>query len=190
MTVNSEDLISVRNLTDHTVGYKIEELNCRRNFAGGETKRLTAGELRSLYYQKGGKTLLTNFLSVANQELREEFGVDVESPEYDWTQEDIDDVLLNKPIEYLQDALDFGPQGIVDTIVDRAVTLKIPDANKREAIFQATGFSVQDKIEKVKLAEQAKSSESSKPEGRRVSTTEKTLSNGRRVKTLQVDKSE
>lgn len=77
------DLIEVRNLVDHMVVYKIDELNRRVVFNPFEVKKVTADELRRLNYQHGGQVLIHNYLCVQNQELRKEFGIDSTMVEYD-----------------------------------------------------------------------------------------------------------
>ena len=55
--------------------------------------------------------------------------------EYSWTQQDVDNVLLTGSLDALKDALEFGPEGIRQLIVDRAVELHVPDNNKLAACF-------------------------------------------------------
>lgn len=180
MSVADDTLVNVRNLVGHTVGYKIEEDNIRRIFQPYEEKKIKAGELRKLNYQYGGNVLLKNYLSVENSELSLEFGVSPDTIEYNWTKEDVDRVLTTEPIEVLLDALDFGPDGIKNMIVNRAVDLEINDMAKREAIFNSTGFDVnnQIKFKDAVEAEENKSDESNVRTQRRV----KTSQNQRRVK--------
>lgn len=45
-------------------------------------------------------------------------------------------------MDALKDALEFGPEGIKQLIIDRAIELRIPDNNKLAAIQEFTGRDV------------------------------------------------
>lgn len=154
--LEDKELVEVRNLVDHMVVYKIDELNRRVVFNPFETKKVPVDELRRLNYQHGGQILLHNYLCVLNDELRQEFGIDPTMVEYDWTIKDIDAALTSSPIDELLDALEFGPEGIKNMLVDRAVQLKIPDTNRRKAIQEIAGVDVNNMIN---FKEQAESDE-------------------------------
>jgi len=81
--LEDKELVEVRNLVNHMVVYKIDELNRRIVFQPFETKKVTVDELRRLNYQHGGRVLLHNYLCVLNDELRTEFGIDPSVVEYD-----------------------------------------------------------------------------------------------------------
>ena len=142
--VENTDIIKVRNFTDQRIAYLIPELNCRRDFSGFESKEVTAEELRALWFKSGGKNILKNYLGVDNQELAEEFEIseDEFTHEYSWTNKDIDRVLMSGSIDELADALDYAPLGIIETLVSRAVELRMPDMNKRKLIKEMTNKDV------------------------------------------------
>lgn len=146
MTVTDETVVEVRNMVNNPVGYSIQELNINRTFDPFETKKLPVKELRALNYKRGGHILLHDYLSVNNNEFREELGIPADAIEYDYTQDDIDRILLKDEEDVLKDTLEFGPQGIVDLVKSRAFKLKIPDVNKREIIRQFTGTDVNKQI--------------------------------------------
>lgn len=171
MTVADTTVVQVQNLVDHIVGYKIEEDNVRRIFQPYEIKKLTAGELRKLNYRHGGNVMLRNFLSVKNKELAREFGVEDDTVEYNWTVKDVDEVLTNGDMDTLLDALDFGPEGIKSMLVDRAVTLKINDMDKRQAIYDKTGYNISKMIEFEELAQQDDDNSKTSNSSRRVKKT-------------------
>lgn len=183
MSVSDDAIIEVRNLVDYMVVYRIDEDHIRREFAPGEVKKVTAIELRKLYYTPGGGDLLKNFLSVRNAELASEFGVSSDTIEYNWTVSDIDKTLLVEPIEVLLDALDFAPDGIKETIVDRAVALKINNMDKRKAILEKTGQDITQKIDFKEALESQDNKQDSAPKERRVNTGTQTVNTGRRVQT-------
>ena len=146
--VKDIDIIAVRNFTDQRVVYTIPEKNIRRDFSGFETKQIQAGELRELWFKSGGAKLLQDYLGVNNRELAKEFGItnDLFTHEYSWTNEDIDRVLTSGSEDELADALDYAPRGIVETIIDRAVALRIPNMNKRKLIKEMTDKDINKKI--------------------------------------------
>lgn len=147
MTVEDNTKVEVRNLVGHSTGYVIPELHIKRHFEPFETKRVEAGELRELHYRKGGRIMLHEYLSVQNDELRHEFDIPSDQVEYDWTEQDIRELLLNGDEDSLRDAIDFGPAGIVEQIKRMAFDLKIPDVSKREIIRDMTGTDVNKQIE-------------------------------------------
>ena len=148
--VLDQTLVGLTNMMNHTVVYRIEEDNIRRVFYANETKKIPASEIRKLNYRYGGQVLLNNHLRVENRALREELGIQIDVPEYEWTLADVDRVLQTGPMDELLDALDFAPEGIIDMLVDRAIELKISDVNKREAIEKATGKNINHAIDFVK----------------------------------------
>lgn len=183
MAIDDNELIEIQNLTDHTVGY-ISYEGKRRVLPGQAIVKVSAGELRALHYTKGGSVLLEECLSVKNAELAKEFGIsdDLLAHEYNWTEKDVEAILIYGSLDALKDALDFAPEGIVDMIVSKAVQMKLNDVAKREAITEATGRNITSMIN---LVEQSKQDEQeakeNKPTSRRVSSTEKEQEKVRRV---------
>ena len=146
--MTDEKYIQVQNLSSGIVVYTIPEDNIRRVFRAHETKKISAEELRKLYYQSGGATLIQHFLSVKDRNLALEFGVSADSfdHEYSWTPKDVENLLTDGSLDTLHDALDFAPEGIIDLIIDRAIALQIPDVNKRELIQRCTGKNISQMI--------------------------------------------
>lgn len=179
--LNDTTLVPVRNLVDHKVVYVIPELNRRVVFEPFQEKKIPAGELRALNYTTGGEILIHNYISVKSNDLREEFNIPKDMVEYDWTIEDIRRVLtdLESPIEELEDALDFGPDGIRELLVDCAVKWKIPDANRRKVISKMTGVNVDKMIEFAEITDQTV--EEAPARSRRLSKSEETSRTGRRI---------
>ena len=154
MTIADNELIKVQNLTDHSVVY-YAYTGQRRFFEGQQVLPIPAGELRQLNYTKGGRVLIQDYLAVKNTELAIELGVEEPEAEYSWTLDDVDNLLLEGSTDALEDALEFGPAGIVDSIVDRAVILRIDDMNKRRIIEQYTSFNIDNMIKMVEESETA-----------------------------------
>ena len=183
MTVTDNKLIPVQNLTASTVSYMVPETNNVRHFAGQQLRKdITAGELRALYATKGGRVLIEDYLGIKDRELAAEFNIstDVFEHEYSWTQKEVDDVLQNGSIDALKDALEFGPEGIKQLIIDRAVELHIPDNNKLAAIFEFTGRDVGNMI-KLDMELDNTQEEEKPSRGRRVTSNSSGTQNQRRV---------
>lgn len=178
MTVADTVMISVRNMTNQTVVYIIEEDNIRRRFTAFETKKVSAKELRKLYYIDGGDVLLQDYLSIDNKELAGEFGVPADMIEYYWTKEDVDKVLLEGSIEALQDAIEFGPAGISELIKERAIQLDINDLAKRKVIDDMLNIDLNSMSEIYKDEQEENGQSVSK---RRVQVEEPKTETGRRV---------
>lgn len=171
--IKDDALIEVQNLTSSVVSYMVPETNHVRHFEGQQTRRdITAGELRKIYATKGGRALINDYLAVKNKALSEEFNIatDAFEHEYSWTQKEVDTVLRSGSLEALQDALEFGPQGIKELIVDRALELKIPDNNKLAAIKEFTGRDVANMIKLDTELNDSKSKEDTSQGTRRVTS--------------------
>ena len=138
--VEDDELITVENMTNVQVGYILPTSNVTRRFIPKVKMKIAASELRELSYQSGGLDLLQNYLRVNNEELAAEFGVSADSfeNEYNWTEADVDNCLLNAELDVLLDALDFAPEGIVEALKNRAVELEISDNQKLKAIGEKT----------------------------------------------------
>jgi hypothetical protein len=156
-------LISVRNRNNGSTGYSIPEKNLWRNFAPNETKKIPLEELQELQYQPGGDYMLKNLLIIEDQDALDVLNMQVE-PEYNYTESDIRDILLNGTLDQLRDFLDFAPAGGIEICKEIAVKEEIPDVRKREIISQATGFDINSAImvNKVMDAEDEKPQEQKK----------------------------
>ena len=139
--MNSDAIYLVKNRSDGMVVYALPELNVRREFMAGESKKITYGELEKLSYLPGGRNLMTNYLQISDTEVLEELGVKAE-PEYFLTEDQIIDLIKNDSIEAFLDCLDFAPDGIINLIKKYAVELPMNDAQKRRALKTKTGFDV------------------------------------------------
>ena len=140
-------LIKVMNRDNGSVGYSIPELNgLRRIFQIGETKEVTFEELEKLSYIPGGKEILQDSLVILNNKdaIRELLG-EVE-PEYNYTREDIINLMLNGSLDEFLDCLDFAPEGVKDLIKTLSVSLPLNDVAKREAVYNKLGFNVDNAI--------------------------------------------
>jgi len=144
--LDDKTIIEVKNRDNGHVGYYIQDLNnLRRDYAPGETKKITFEELKKLSYQPGGLKLITDFLLVNNEEAIAEILGKVE-PEYYYTDEEVKELLLNGSLDALKDCIDYAPAGVRDLIKKYAVELEINDISKREAIKKMMGFDVNSAI--------------------------------------------
>ena len=144
--MDKKTLIKVTNRDSGRVGYKVEELGVRRQFAPRETKEITFEELEKLSFLPGGLVLLKDYLIVKNEQAMKDLGIHVE-PEYYYNEEQIKGILLNSTMDEFLDCLDFAPDGVIDSLKRLAVDLPLNDVQKRDAILEKTGFNVTRAIE-------------------------------------------
>lgn len=157
--LEDKTIITVINRNNGSTGYSIPEMNgLKRKFAPGETKKITMDELRKLSYQPGGDYMLKNYLIMFNEEAVTELIGEVE-PEYYYTNEDIENLLIKGTLDQLDDCLTFAPVGVVEMVKSIAVKIKLNDMDKRELIFEKTGFSPDNAIKNNKYAEDAEKKE-------------------------------
>ena len=184
--VNDSDKVRIRNLTAFPAVYVTPSTHIRRELPPHGSMEVTAGELREASYDHGCIEMFRNYVQICNKELAVEFGVPEDMVEYHWSAKDIDDALL-KPELYdaFLDALDFGPDGIKDSLVQRAVELEIPDVRRREAIKNVLGQDVTRMIENKHLiqANNDTQEEETPTKTRRATKTTKT----RRAKTTKTE---
>lgn len=138
-----ERKIKVTNRSDSYVGYNIPDAPAgyERDFAPGETKEIDYEEIKKLYWTQGGRRIIENYFVITDEEVLEDLNI-VPEPEYFYSREDIIELLLNGTQDQLEDALEFGPAGVLDLIKDLAVDLQLPDMRKRKAIERKTGLNI------------------------------------------------
>lgn len=136
-------MVKVTNRSNGPVGYNIPDAPAgyERNFAPGQTLEVEYEEVKKLYWTTGGRVLINEYFTITDEEVLGDLGI-VPEPEYFYTKDDVKELLLNGSYEQLEDALEFGPQGVIELIKDLAVDLRIPDVNKRELISEKTGANI------------------------------------------------
>ena len=149
MSFDMKKMISITNRSAGLVVYTIPEHSITRTLQRGETRQVPYEEMVWLSYTPGGKQLMNDVLFIRDPEAVQELEVKAEV-EYFMDEKAVDDLLLNKPIDHLLDALDFAPEGVIQLIKTKAVSLPLNDMAKREAIRKATGFDVTMAIENSK----------------------------------------
>lgn len=168
--LDEKTIITVTNRNNGSTGYTIPEMNgLKRKFTSGETKKITMDELRKLSYQPGGDYLLKNYLILFNEEAVAELIGEVE-PEYYYTEEDVMNLLIKGTLDQLDDCLTFAPVGVIEMIKSLAVKIKLNDMNKRELIFEKTGFNPDNAIKNNKYAEDTEKKDVETKKVRKVTT--------------------
>lgn len=64
--INKDELITVVNKFNGSVGYDISDWKVHRNFYAGESKNISFEELQKLSFEPGGDVLLKDFLEIKN----------------------------------------------------------------------------------------------------------------------------
>lgn len=139
--MESSKILKVKNRSASLAVYSIPEINIRREFAPGETKNITYGELEKLSYQPGGRAIMQNFLQIIDPEATGDLGINRE-PEYDLSEQQIVDLMTKDSLDAFLDCLDFAPVGVIDLIKKFSVSLPLNDIDKRDALKKKTGFDV------------------------------------------------
>lgn len=140
--MDRKKVFNVKNRSSSTTVVRIPELGIRKEFAPGETMRMTFEELEKLSYQPGGRELMGNFLQVFEDEINDELGIPREA-EYYMNEQQIIDLLRNGSIDQFKDCLDFAPIGVIDLVKQFSVQLPLTDTVKIRALKEKTGFDVE-----------------------------------------------
>ena len=136
----------VKNRSTSRVIYQIPSLNIRREFAPGETMKISYDELVKFMYEPGARTLLENFLQIDAETVLQDLNINTQ-PEYFLDEQQIKDLLLSGSQEAFLDCLDFAPVGVIDLVKSYAVSLPLSDYNKRQALKEKIGFDVDKALE-------------------------------------------
>ena len=165
--MDSNTVFNVKNRSAGLVGYNIPEEKIRREFAPGETKKISWYELDKLSYQPGGTRILEEFLQVYNEEAIQELNLRTE-PEYFMGEADVIKLIREGSLDEWLDALDFAPTGVLDLIKQMSVTMPLNDYNKRIALKQKLGFDIDAAIKNWEAEKAAAKEPVEKPAERRV----------------------
>lgn len=175
----SDIICNVKNRSAGMVVYRIPEMGIRREFAPGETKRISKEELEKLSYQSGGRELMYHFLQVQSQTALEDLGIKPE-PEYNMSEQQIYDLLVSGSLDAFLDCLDFAPIGVIDLVKKLAVSIPLNDSSKRDALKEKTGFDVTAALANIKAEQEEDKVATATPVERRVKE-EKSSTPGRRT---------
>lgn len=166
--ISDDTLVPIRSIVNCQTGYILPSSGRSRRLMPDVTMRVTAGELRELFFSPGGSILLQNYINVGNKSLAAEFGVPYDAIEYNWTEADVKKCLTEDEIDVLLDALDFAPQGIIETLKDDAIKLEINDRAKIKAIADKTGVDIDAAIKNNHAYDNSDTNVADKPRQRRV----------------------
>lgn len=141
--IDNNKVVTVVNRYSGSVGYNVPDMNnLHRNFVPGERKQVTYEELFKLASYPAGQRILKNYLVIKDYDvIKELFGEEFE-PEYFYTEEDIENLMVNGTLDEFLDCLDYAPDGVIDILKNLAVDLPLNDVSKRNAIKAKTGFNV------------------------------------------------
>ena len=139
--MEANTICNVKNRSASLVVYRIPEKGIRREFAPGETKKIAYQELLDLSYQPGGRALMANFLQIQAQEVIEELNVPTDV-EYNFSEQDVANLIKNGSLDEFLDCLDFAPVGVLDLLKAMCVQLPLTDMAKRQALKEKTGFDI------------------------------------------------
>ena len=165
--MDNNRVFNVKNRSAGVVGYNIPEEKIRREFAPGETKKISWYELDKLSYQPGGTRILEEFLQIYNEEAIQELNLNTE-PEYFMGEADVIKLVREGSLDEWLDALDFAPTGVLDLIKQLSVTMPLNDYNKRIALKQKLGFDIDAAIKNWEAEKAASKEPAEKPAERRV----------------------
>ena len=142
---------NVKNRSAGSVVYTIPEIGVRREFAPGESKKLSFVELEKLTFVPGGRYLMANYLQIDEEKINEEFNIKTE-PEYYMSEADVIALLKTGELDALLDALDFAPAGIIDLIKEKTLEIdkksivrivltgKVEDEFAKDLVFITSHF--------------------------------------------------
>ena len=142
-------IYTVKNRSASFLVVRIPELSVRREFAPGESLKMTFDELQKLSFQPGGRELMSNFLQIMEDEVNNELNIPREA-EYYMSEQQIVDLLRSGSIEQFEDCLDFAPIGVIDLVKDLAIKMPLTDTVKIQALKDKTGFDVIRALENAK----------------------------------------
>lgn len=147
--------IKVWNRSRAHLTYTVSDMRIKRSFTPmgthGDMLLVPVEEVQALMYEPGGRTMLSDYLLIKDQEVCEFLGLTVE-PEYYYETEQVKELLKNGTIEQLQDCLEFAPAGVIDLIKKYAVEDEIDSHVKRDIIGKALNLSIDSMIRNNRLS--------------------------------------
>lgn len=149
--------VMVQNISDNDVIYIDDNGGVSRRivFRPQQTLPLDRETINRMRYDLGGSRLITDYLSVKDDQIREEIGIPEDQVEYDYVEADVLELLKNSDYDGLADALDFGPLGIKEMIANKAVELPISNRDIMLLITEKTGKDIENMIHNKEQLEKA-----------------------------------
>ena len=140
--MENNKIYNVKNRSTGVVVYSLPEVGIRREFAPGETKKISYDELEKLTFRSGGRTLIQNYLQIQDIVATQNLNIRTE-PEYFYSEKDIVEIMKNGSLDKFLDMLDFADVGVIDLIKKYAVELPMNDYSKMRALKDKTGFDAE-----------------------------------------------
>lgn len=171
--------VLVKNRSTAVIVIKIPNRNIRVVLQPGQTvSNLTFADLEEYSYQPGGDKMLREYLQLAEAEV-EDLHLGEPPLEYNFSEQDVKNLLTTGSLDAFLDCLDFAPVGVIDLVKKYAVDLPLTDTTKLEALKEKTGFNAAAALQHVREEkEDGGEEEAPKPTRRVVAKTP-----GRRVVT-------
>lgn len=141
--------MKIRNRSASVVGYTIPDLHVHRRFSPGEIKEISKEEIEQLLYQPGGRAILTDYLQVSQDDIKE-IDMEEQEKEYYYTEDEIKKVITSGSIDEFLDMLDFAPEGVINLVKNYATSLPMTDLYKIQALKDKTGFDASKALEHLK----------------------------------------
>lgn len=159
--LTDKTMVAVYSNTNGTVFYHTELNRTKRVWNKiGSSKNISLEELRELVGSAGGYELLIGDLLIKDNDVREELGLPVEKS-YVLDEAGIRSLLAGS-LDELQSVLNDTTDTIKENIARIAITDKLADLNKLEAIKDASGVDVLLAIQEAKEDEKAKNKSDNK----------------------------
>jgi hypothetical protein len=131
----------VKNRSTHGVSYDIPN-GPSRVFSAGEVMDVDIEEIRRLMYQPGGRVLIEQYLLIpAEGRAQLDWQQEVQ-PEYDYTEEQVKNIMLHGSLDEFLDMLDFSPEGVISLVKNFAISLPLTDMNKMEGFKEKFGYDI------------------------------------------------
>lgn len=176
--MSENKMYTIKNRSAATCIYKVPELHVRREFAPGQSLKVTEDEIEKLLYQPGGRSLVEQYLQICDEEIIKNYEINAE-PEYNMSEKDVVELINNGSLDEFMDALDFAPAGVIDLIKTFAISLPMNDSNKRKALKEKTGFDVEASLRHIE-EDREEAGEKAEPE-KKTRRVNKSTSSGRRT---------
>ena len=166
--MDGKQIVLVKNRSAAIVLIDVPNKHIHLEVQPGQVVKMKYEDLCGFAQVPGGATMLREYLQLQEQEV-EQLNLGEVEPEYNYSEEDIKNLILKGSVDEYLDCLDFAPTGVIDLIKKYAVDLPMTDMRKLEALKEKTGFDAEMALKHKREEEaDAGTEEQTKPAGRRV----------------------
>lgn len=156
--LKGDTMVKVSNMGRKRVAYIIEEIGVTRDFRQfqdgvlPDTKTIPFGELYALSNMPGGMQLIWDNLKIDSNDARKALNLPLaeETPEVEYTREQVAKIVKNGSEDELLDMLEFGPYYIAEWIKEEAIN--IDSTSRRKFIGNVLQINIDALEENVKWA--------------------------------------